>query len=130
MGETIPPEALLWEQAPAMAAIGMRLREVVFAAVPDALERVRPGWRVIGYDVPVGRRTSFFAWIWAQPEHVHLGFPHGVVLDEPPGTLEGAGVTKRARWFTVAPGDSPDIDELRRVTLAAAELARLRARGG
>jgi hypothetical protein len=34
-----------------------------------------------------------------QPEHVYLGFPRGVPLRSE-GILEGAGVTKPARWVT------------------------------
>lgn len=129
MDDTIPPEALLAAQTPELAAVGMRLREVVLESVPDAVERVRPGWGVIGYDIRSGRRTSFFAWIWPQPEHVHLGFPNGVHLDDPLGSLEGAGVTKRARWFTLTPSEGPSTEALRQMTTAAAEFARLRSRG-
>jgi hypothetical protein len=99
--DTLPPEALLEDYPPEMAALARGLRAVVLAAVPGAVERVRPGWRVIGYDVRVGRRSSYFAWIMPQAEHVHLGFPKGAALHDPDGALEGEGVTKLARWFTL-----------------------------
>jgi hypothetical protein len=127
--EIIPPESLLADRTPQTVAIAMMLRDLVRQTVPEALERVRPGWRVIGYDLPVGRRTAFFAWIWPQEEHVHLGFPYGSLLDDPEGVLEGLGVTKRARWFTLTRPDERPLDDLRRFTGAAAELARLRSGG-
>ena len=51
-----------------------------------------------------------FAWIWLEPEHVHLGFPYGVSMDDPKRVLKGAGITKLARWLTYAPGDLVDAD--------------------
>jgi hypothetical protein len=98
--ESIPVEALLADVPPAHAAIAERLRTIVLDAVPDALERVRPGWRLIGYDLPRRRGTTFFAWIWPEPEHVHLGFPLGIVMTDPDGALRGTGITKQARWLT------------------------------
>ena len=107
--ETIPPEALLADFPPGHIAIAERLRSIVRAAAPGAIERVRSGWRLIGYDLPRRRGTTFFAWIWPQPEHVHLGFPLGIVMTDPDGLMEGAGITKQARWLTYDSVD--DIDE-------------------
>ncbi len=124
--ELIPPEALLDGLPDPMPDLAQRLRVLVSRAEPDAVERVRPGWRVIGYDIPVGRRRlRFFAWIWAQPEHVHLGFPRGMLLTDPKGLLQGDGVTKQARWLTVT--RVPDIDRPAFETLvhAAAALAMM-----
>jgi hypothetical protein len=99
--DPIPPEALLADQPPERREVANALREIVRRAVPDAIERVRPGWGLIGYDVPVGRGTRYFAFVWAEPEHVHLGFEHGVPMDDPDGLLQGAGITKQVRWLTM-----------------------------
>ncbi len=99
--ESIPPEALLAAHSPQRRKLANALRQLVRCAVPNSIERVRTGWGVIGYDVPVGRRTRFFAWVWLQPEHVHLGFQNGVLMDDPDGVLQGAGITKQVRWLTV-----------------------------
>ena len=99
--DPLPPEALLERASPPMREVAEWLRALVRRTLPDAEERVRTGWGIIGYDLPVGpRRTAFMAWIWAQPEHVHLGFPQGHLMRDPKGLLDGAGVTKRARWTT------------------------------
>src|SRR5439155_7224127 len=90
--EPIPPEAFLTGYPSPIMALGQRLRWVVKRAVPDAIERVRPGWRVIGYDLPVRSRGAFFAWVFPEHEHVHLGFPHGVLMDDPRAELNGAGI--------------------------------------
>jgi hypothetical protein len=121
--ETIPPEALLADLPPPHQAIARRLREVVTDAVPEAIERVRPGWRLIGYDLPVRSRGAFFAWVWPEAEHVHLGFPRGVDMDDPHGVLRGAGITKLARWLTYAPGDKVDEPLATRLVQEAARVA-------
>ena len=104
--ESVPPEALLENASPPMREVAEWLRGLIRRTLPEAEERVRVGWGIVGYDIPVGRRrTAFIAWIWAQPEHVHLGFPQGHLMRDPGGLLDGAGVTKRARWTTHTPGD-------------------------
>jgi hypothetical protein len=107
-----------------MPDLAISLGELVRAAVPDAVERVRPGWRVIGYDVPIGRRrTAFFALVMPQREHVHLGFPRGVLLRDPEGILEGAGVTKLARWVTARSAGDIDVERFAALVREAAALA-------
>ncbi|HYM83941.1 MAG TPA: DUF1801 domain-containing protein [Candidatus Dormibacteraeota bacterium] len=121
---SLPPELLLEGFPPPIADLAQALRRVVLDTVPEAQERVRIGWRLIGYDLVIGRRSAFFAWIWPQVEHVHLGFPEGILLDDPTGLMQGRGITKRARWFTLVPGD-PVEESLSSFTRAAAQLARL-----
>lgn len=106
--ETIPPEALLDDFPPPMQAIAHRLRAVIEIAVPDAIERVRPGWRLIGYDVPVAAKRVYFAYIAPEAEHVHLGFEWGVLMDDPRRLLRGAGITKQVRWLTFLAADEID----------------------
>ncbi len=106
--DAIPPEALLDDFPPPMRAITERLRAIVQAALPDAIERVRPGWRLIGYDVPVGRRSAYVGYIAPEVEHVHLGFEWGVLMDDPRGLLQGAGITRQVRWLTFREGDPID----------------------
>jgi hypothetical protein len=123
--ETTPPEALLADFPPGHAAVAERLRTIVKDAVPDAIERVRSGWRLIGYDLPRRRGTTFFAWIWPQPEHVHLGFPLGIAMTDPDDVLEGAGITKQARWLTCDAVDDIDEEVARRLIDEAARVAGL-----
>ena len=71
--DVFPPEAFLSAYPDEIRALAETLRGVVRRATPDAIERVRSGWRLIGYDLPVGRRTVYFAWVAPEPLHVHLG---------------------------------------------------------
>lgn len=98
------PEVLLAEFPGPMAEIGEWLRGVVRRTIPEAVERVRSGWRVIGYDIPIGsRRQAYVAWIMVEAAHVHLGFPQGVLMTDRDHRMDGDGVTKRARWVTLTP---------------------------
>lgn len=109
--ESILPDAFLAGYPDDMRVIAERLRRIVRTALPDAIERVRPGWHLIGYDVPVPgspRRTAYVAWVGPEREHVHLGFEHGVAMRDPRGVLQGQGITHQVRWLTFVPGDAID----------------------
>jgi hypothetical protein len=123
--DSLPPEALLAPYPAPMRAIAQRLRQVVRRALPDAVEGVRPGWRLIGYDIPSGRKTAFCCFVWAEQEHVHLGFQYGVFMHDPDRVLEGEGITQRARWLTFEPGDPIDELALRALIHEAARITRL-----
>jgi hypothetical protein len=123
--DTIPPEALLANAPPPMREIGEWLRAVVRRAYPDALERVRPGWGLIGYDVPNGRRSTYVAFVWAEPVHVHLGFEHGALMADPGGLLEGKGITKKVRWVTLTPDSMLAEGDLRTLLHEARRVATL-----
>ena len=96
--EPIAPEALLDDYPAATRATVDTLRALVREAVPDAWERVRVGWRLIGYDLPLRRYGVYFAYIAPEPVHVHLGFEWGVFMSDPQGLLQG--ITRQVRWLT------------------------------
>jgi hypothetical protein len=123
--EPIPPEALLDDFPPPMQAIAHRLRDLVKATVPDAIERVRPGWRLIGYDLPIGRKLAYFAYVAPEVEHVHLGFEHGWAMRDPHGLLAGVGITKQVRWLTFLDGDPIPADLCRELILEGARVAAM-----
>ena len=123
--DPMPPEALLESYSPPIRALAEALRVLVPRGVPEAIERVRPGWRLIGYDVPLGRRTAYFAFVAPEPQHVHLGFEHGVLMDDPREILRGRGVTKQVRWLTFRPGDVVDEQVVLELVSEAARVARL-----
>jgi hypothetical protein len=105
--EGLPPEVFLAGYPNAIRDAAEVLRGVVRRAVPDAVERVRPGWRLIGYDLPVGSRLRYFAFVAPEPIHVHLGFEHGAWMADPDRRLEGAHLKlKKVRFLTFQPGDA------------------------
>lgn len=106
--DPIPPEALIAPYPEPMRAIARRLQRLVRRTFPDAIERVRPGWHLIGYDLPGHGRTVYFTYIAPEVEHVHLGFEHGWAMRDPQRLLQGEGITKQVRWLTFRPGDAID----------------------
>lgn len=127
MNDPFPPEALLADYPPPIVRTAERLRRIVRRALPDAIERVRTGWRLIGYDVPAGgQRTRYVAWILPKPAHIHLGFEHGILLADPERRLRGAHLRlKRVRYFTFRPLIDVSDKELIAFLRDAAEVALL-----
>ena len=124
--ESIPPELFLEGYPPGIRNGADRLRAVVRQAVPDAIERVRLGWRLIGYDIPVGLRSKYFAFVWPEVEHVHLGFEYGVWMADPDNLLRGAHLhLRKVRFVTYEPGDRIPESALVEYTRDAARLATM-----
>jgi hypothetical protein len=124
--DPIPPEALLADYPEPMRQIAESLRAIVRRAVPEAVEAVRPGWRLIGYDVPAGRRRSaFFCWVAPEREHVHLGFEYGIFMVDRDGVLMGKGITRKVRWVTLRESDPVPEGQLVALVREAARVALL-----
>lgn len=92
--------------------------------MPDALELVRPGRRLIGYDVPIGRRSGYFGYVAPEPGHVHLGFEFGILMADPHKLLEGAHLPlRKIRFFTFTAGQPIPEEQLIDLTRQAAPIA-------
>jgi hypothetical protein len=124
--DPIPPELFLAGYPPGIQDVADRLCAVVRRAVPDAIERVRPGWRLIGYEVPAGKRTRYFAFVAPEVGHVHLGFEYGVWMTDPEHLLRGDHLKlRKVRFVTYEPGDAIPASVLVEYTRDAARLATL-----
>lgn len=122
----IPVDGFLASYPPDIRRATETLRAIVKRSVPQAIERVRGGWRLIGYDVPTGRRTAFFAYVAPEPEHVHLGFEYGVLMADPDRLLEGAHLRlRKVRYTTFRPGQPIPRGALASLTREAARIAAL-----
>jgi hypothetical protein len=98
-------DAFLAEYPPRIARQAETLRKMVLKAVPSAIERLRPGWRLIGYDLPLSRGGTYFAWVWPETEHVHVGWQAGTLMRDPDHVLRGAHLKlKKVRYLTFEPG--------------------------
>jgi hypothetical protein len=126
MPDALPPEAFLAGYPGGIRDAAETLRAIVRRAVPDAIESVRGGWRLIGYEVPVGRRSRYFAYVAPEPIHVHLGFEYGAWMDDPDGLLQGAHLgLKKVRFTTFTEGQAIPEAALERLTREAARVALL-----
>jgi hypothetical protein len=126
MSDSIPPDALLADFPDGIRDAAEILRAIVRRAVPDAIERVRGGWRLIGYEVPAGRRSRYFAYVAPEPIHVHLGFEYGAWMADPDGLLEGAHLgLKKVRFTTFVEGQPIPTVALEVLTREAARVSLL-----
>jgi hypothetical protein len=124
--DALSPELFLEGYPPRIQHAAERLRAVVKRAVPDSIERVRSGWRLIGYEVPAGKRSRYFAFVAPEIEHVHLGFEYGIWMDDPDRMLRGAHLRlKKVRYVTYQAGDPIPETALVEFTRDAARLATM-----
>jgi hypothetical protein len=124
--DVVPPDVFLAAYPDGIRAAAEELRAIVRRAVPEAVERVRGGWRLIGYEVPLGRRSRYFAYIAPEPIHVHLGFEYGAWMADPDRLLEGAHLKlRKVRYTTFTVGQPIPGRELEALTREALRVALL-----
>ncbi|MCI0635283.1 MAG: DUF1801 domain-containing protein, partial [Actinobacteria bacterium] len=115
---TMPPGPrsigeLLRTVAPDRRKLVEAARRRILSVIPTAVEKLRPGWGLIGYNAP-----AYFAFIVPGPGDVRIGFEWGVSLPDPAALLEGDG--RQVRYVTIR-----SARDLRRA--AVAELLRAAA---
>jgi hypothetical protein len=86
-------EELFYTFPEPVPALCWRLRDLVLEVAPDARELVRPGWKLLGFDL-----DRYFCAVAPQRDHARLLFEHGHELADPKGKLEGRGGTQ-VRWL-------------------------------
>jgi hypothetical protein len=124
--DAVPAELFLAAYPDDIRAQAEVLRALVRRAVPGVLERVRPGWRLIGYEIPARRRPRYFAYVAPEPKHVHIGFEYGVLMADPDRLLEGAHLRlRKVRFLTFRPGQPIPALEVLELTREAARVASL-----
>lgn len=77
-------DELLDEHTRPIAALTRRLRRLVRGAMPDAEERVHPGWHALGYHHP---EAGYVCGLFPRADHVEVVFEHGLGLPDPSGVL-------------------------------------------
>jgi hypothetical protein len=98
--------------------IARRLRALIEAIHPDAVEVPRPGERTSGYGVGPRKMSETYAYIAPQTTYVNLGFYHGVSLPDPAGLLEGTGKELRhVKIRSIEEADQPPVRHLIREAL-------------
>ena len=122
--DDLSPDAFLAPYPDPIREAAHRLRAVVRRVVPDAIEAVRPGWHLVGYRVPAGRRSAYFGFVAPEPIHVHLGFEYGFLLEDPDRVLGGTTLRK-VRFFTFRGPDEVDESLLAPFVRESARLAAL-----
>ena len=73
----------------------LRLRRIVKTTMPELIEAVAPGWKLIGYRVVGLRSSKYFCYLAPMEDHVRLGFEYGRWLTDPSHILQGSGTQVR-----------------------------------
>ncbi len=87
-------EDFVAQLSPRVGGLIRAARAKIVKVVPGAVERLRPGWGLIGYNAP-----AYFAFIVPAEDHVKIGFERGVELWDPEALLEGTG--KQVRYVVI-----------------------------
>lgn len=125
--DDVPVELFLDAFPPPIRALALELRALVREAAPALVERVRGGWALIGYDVPLGRRKRYVAFIAPETQHIHLGFEVGTLM-RPRPELQGAHLgLRKVRFLTWQPGEAVDGELVRALVREAVEIGRMAA---
>jgi len=109
-------EEFLAGYSPDVREVALRVRALVLGAMPDATERVHPGWKVMQY----GRGGKMAGMIFAiSPlrDSVNLGLSRGATAPDPAGLLRGTG--KQIRHVKLTRPDEVDAPALRALIAAA-----------
>jgi hypothetical protein len=101
-------------------AVAQRLRELVRAVVPDAVEEVDAAARLVGYTFLPGTYKGLIVAIAPHAAHVNLMFAKGVELvdQDAAGLLEGTG--RKARHIRFQDPSTVDRAEVRALVAEAA----------
>ncbi len=119
------PEELLKRFSAKIQQLTERARAAIRAAVPEAVEHVRPNRGYLGYTL-----RHQFAFVQPQQDHVRVGFVHGALLEDLAGLLkaEASRAVRYVRLERPADARRPELAELLRAA-AAHTPARRPARG-
>ncbi len=105
--------------SPQVREIAVKAREAILSIMPDATEKVYPGWKVIQYATGADMK-SVFASISPQRERVNLGLAGGIGLADPDGLLEGDGkAIRHIKLTSPEAAGAPAVRELVRGALQA-----------
>jgi hypothetical protein len=109
---------------PPMRPIMKRLREIILAVDPQAVEVVRLGDRAASYGVGPKKMSEGYAYIMPHKNWVNLGFYYGAALPDPAGLLEGTGRNLRhAKTHSVTDAERPQVRALIEAALAERQKA-------
>jgi hypothetical protein len=122
--DRLSPEAFLAAYPDQIRDAANRLRAIVQRTVPATIEAVRPGWHLIGYSVPAGRRVAYVAVVAPGPTHLQLGVEYGMLIDDPDGELGGTGL-RQVRFLTFHHPDEVRERQVGRYIRDAARLAKM-----
>ena len=112
-------EDLLVGVEPDLVAIARRLRAIIRAVDPGAVETVRLGDNAATYGVGPKKMTDGYAYIMPMRGYINLGFYQGALLADPQRLLQGTGKGLRhVKIRSLAEANRPPVRALVKTALA------------
>lgn len=108
------PESLFYGFPHPVPDVCWQLRDLVMEVAPDAVEKVRPGWKRLELEL-----TQVFCAVAPQRDHARLQFERGSELQDPNGLLQGTG---HMRWLSYSTMEEIDDEAVRSFVAAAVAL--------
>jgi hypothetical protein len=108
---------LLSDYPPPMQDIAGKLREIILAIAPDALEKANRTWRSVSFR---DKQVGYFCGIFPFEDHVDLIFEFGVLLPDPNGIL--LGDAKQVRYLRYTGDKKIREAEIKPLLLASLDL--------
>jgi len=121
------PEQFLSAYPPHLQELANLLRGLVKQTLPKVIETVNTSWGLLGYRVPVGKRTANWGYIGVDGDHAHLYFAYGIMLMDPKHLLEGKG--KKVRYLTIRRAQDIRKRDLTALILEASSIAEMKNKG-
>lgn len=100
-------------------SVGFLIKETV----AHVIERVYPGWRLIGYRQGTDKKSRYFCFVAPYRDHVRLGFEYGAWMEDPWELLQGRG--SQVRHVCIRTSEEGKNPHLPALILQAARLAAL-----
>lgn len=97
-------------------------RKLVKRLIPDAVEKVHPGWKVVAYSFTDGMKDAICA-VAPLQNRININFFRGSELSDPAGLLEGSG--KRSRHVKITDKNILGSKDLADLIATGAAIARL-----
>ena len=113
--------AFLSAYSPPVQTLALRVRALVLAVIPEAIEQLDPAARLMAYGFAETYRGTVCV-VMPLKAAVNFGFPRGTELPDPAGLLEGTG--KRARHVKLTALGEIAAPELRALLEASAALTK------
>lgn len=82
------------------------LRGMIKEVMPDIIERYYPGWGLLGYRIPLGKKSKYLGYIYMNDVKVALGFERGASITDPYGLLIATGT--QVAEIRLKPGEKPN----------------------
>jgi hypothetical protein len=120
----VPLDSLTRDLLPQTRAILLELVSLITSTVPEATQKVNPGWKSLNFSHP---RVGYFCGLFPVEDKVVVAFEFGVLLPDPDGILSSRSCAKQVRYARIGSPEVLPRTALKRLLRAAISLPQERS---